>query len=33
MYREEPRVDVIAVDWTKQTKVVSALCGRRLSIT
>lgn len=33
LYREEPRLDVIAVDWTEDVQVTSALSGKRLVIT
>ena len=33
MYQEDPRTDVIAVDWTADIKVVAAACGRRITVT
>lgn len=33
MYQEDPRTDVIAVDWSEDIEVVSAACGKRLGIS
>ena len=32
-YREEPRCDILAVDWSEDTQVVSTACARRISIS
>lgn len=32
-YQEDPRTDVYAVDWTEDTRVVSSIAARRISIT
>jgi hypothetical protein len=33
MYQDDPRTDVIAVDWTSDIKVVAAACGRRITVS
>ena len=33
LYQEDPRLDVVAVDWSDDAKVTASPCGRRMAIT